>query len=38
VHRRDRTRGLPAPIRDTALRLAGERHYRADYRTLLAEP
>jgi FAD-dependent urate hydroxylase len=38
AHRRDRTRGLPAPIRDTALRLAGERHYRADYRTLLAEP
>ena len=38
AHRRDRTRGLPAPIRDKALRLAGERHYRADYRTLLAPP
>jgi 2-polyprenyl-6-methoxyphenol hydroxylase-like FAD-dependent oxidoreductase len=38
AHRRDRTRGLPAPIRDTALRLAGQRHYRADYRTLIAQP
>jgi FAD-dependent urate hydroxylase len=38
AHRRDRTRGLPAPIRDTALRLGGQRHYRADYRTLLAQP
>jgi 2-polyprenyl-6-methoxyphenol hydroxylase-like FAD-dependent oxidoreductase len=38
AHRRDRTRGLPAPVRDAALRLAGERIYRADYRPLLAEP
>jgi 2-polyprenyl-6-methoxyphenol hydroxylase-like FAD-dependent oxidoreductase len=38
AHRRDRTRGLPAPVRDAALRLAGERIYRADYRPLLSEP
>ncbi len=38
AHRRDRTRGLPAPIRNAALRLAGERLYRADYRPLLGEP
>ena len=38
AHGRDRTRGLPAPVRNAALRLAGERHYRADYGTLLADP
>jgi FAD-dependent urate hydroxylase len=38
AHRRDRTRGLPAPVRDTVLRLAGGRVYRADYRPLLGEP
>ena len=38
AHRRDRTRGLPAPVRNATLRLAGGRIYRADYRPLLAEP
>jgi 2-polyprenyl-6-methoxyphenol hydroxylase-like FAD-dependent oxidoreductase len=38
AHRRDRTRGLPTPVRNAALRLAGERIYRADYRPLLREP
>jgi FAD-dependent urate hydroxylase len=38
AHHRDRTRGLPAPVRDLALRLAGARIYRTDYTRLLAEP
>jgi 2-polyprenyl-6-methoxyphenol hydroxylase-like FAD-dependent oxidoreductase len=38
ARRRDRTRGLPTPLRDVALRRAGERIYRADYRPLLGEP
>jgi 2-polyprenyl-6-methoxyphenol hydroxylase-like FAD-dependent oxidoreductase len=38
AHHRDRTRGLPAAVRNTTLRLAGERLYRADYRLLLADP
>lgn len=38
THRRDRTRGLPPPVRNAVLRLAGERIYRANYRPLLAEP
>ncbi len=38
ARRRDRTRGLPAAVRNATLRLAGERLYRADYRPLLADP
>ena len=38
AHRRDRTRGLPAPARNAVLRRAGERIYRADYRPLLEAP
>jgi 2-polyprenyl-6-methoxyphenol hydroxylase-like FAD-dependent oxidoreductase len=38
AHRRDRTRRLPAAVRNGVLRLAGERLYRADYRPLLADP
>jgi 2-polyprenyl-6-methoxyphenol hydroxylase-like FAD-dependent oxidoreductase len=38
AHRRDRTRGLPAPARNAVLRRAGERIYRADYRPLLGAP
>jgi 2-polyprenyl-6-methoxyphenol hydroxylase-like FAD-dependent oxidoreductase len=38
THRRDRTRALPGPARAALLRLAGNRIYRADYRSLLDEP
>jgi 2-polyprenyl-6-methoxyphenol hydroxylase-like FAD-dependent oxidoreductase len=38
ARRRDRTRGLPAALRNAAFRLAGEHIYRADYRPLLADP
>jgi FAD-dependent urate hydroxylase len=38
ARRRDRTRGLPGPVRDSVLRLAGQRIYQADYRPLLTEP
>jgi 2-polyprenyl-6-methoxyphenol hydroxylase-like FAD-dependent oxidoreductase len=38
AHRRDRTRGLPTPARNAALRFAGGQIYRADYRPLLGEP
>jgi 2-polyprenyl-6-methoxyphenol hydroxylase-like FAD-dependent oxidoreductase len=35
THRRDRTRSLPAPVRNLVLRTAGERIYRSNYRPLL---
>jgi FAD-dependent urate hydroxylase len=38
AQRRDRTRGLPAGVRNATLRLAGRRIYQADYRPLLAAP
>jgi 2-polyprenyl-6-methoxyphenol hydroxylase-like FAD-dependent oxidoreductase len=38
THRRDRTRTLPAAVRDLVLRRFGERIYRANYAPLLAEP
>ena len=38
THRRDRTRYLAAPLRDSVLRLAGQRIFRANYRPLLADP
>ncbi len=38
THRRDSTRNLPAVVRNAALRLAGQRIYRGNYRPLLAEP
>jgi 2-polyprenyl-6-methoxyphenol hydroxylase-like FAD-dependent oxidoreductase len=38
ARRRDHTHRLPAAVRNAALRLAGERIYRADYRPLLADP
>lgn len=34
THRRDRTRNLPAPIRNLTLRLAAERIFRSNYRPL----
>ncbi|HEX6686850.1 MAG TPA: FAD-dependent monooxygenase, partial [Candidatus Limnocylindrales bacterium] len=38
THRRDRTRRLPAALRNLALRRAGERMYRAHYAPLLPPP
>jgi 2-polyprenyl-6-methoxyphenol hydroxylase-like FAD-dependent oxidoreductase len=38
THRRDRTRNLPPFLRQTTLRIAGQRIYRANYKTLLAPP
>jgi 2-polyprenyl-6-methoxyphenol hydroxylase-like FAD-dependent oxidoreductase len=38
THRRDRTRNLPAVVRDTSLRLAGRRIFRSNYRALVSEP
>ena len=38
THRRDRTRNLPAPIRNLTLRLAAERIYRSNYRPLRDPP
>jgi 2-polyprenyl-6-methoxyphenol hydroxylase-like FAD-dependent oxidoreductase len=38
THRRDRTRNLPAVVRNTTLRLAGQRIFRANYAPLLSEP
>ena len=38
THRRDRTRYVAAPLRDSVLRLAGQRIFRASYRPLLADP
>ena len=38
THRRDRTRRLPAALRNLALRRAGERMYRANYAPLLPPP
>ena len=38
THRRDRVRSLPATLRLVALRAAGVRLYRSDYRPLFARP
>lgn len=38
THRRDRTRNLPTPVRDLALRHLGRRIYRANYDPLLLDP
>jgi 2-polyprenyl-6-methoxyphenol hydroxylase-like FAD-dependent oxidoreductase len=38
THRRDRIRNMPAPLRNLALRCAGQALYRRDYRPLLEEP
>ena len=38
THRRDRTRALPPVVRNSVLRPAGRRIFRANYRPLLAEP
>jgi 2-polyprenyl-6-methoxyphenol hydroxylase-like FAD-dependent oxidoreductase len=38
THRRDRTRGLPAAVRNTVLRAGAERMFRAHYRPLRAKP
>jgi 2-polyprenyl-6-methoxyphenol hydroxylase-like FAD-dependent oxidoreductase len=38
THRRDRIRGLPAPLRNLSLRFAGSAIYEADYRLLFDEP
>jgi len=38
THRRDRMRNLPPVVRNAALRLAGQRIFRANYRSLLSEP
>lgn len=38
THRRDRTRGLPAPVRNCVLRLAGKRIFKAHNRPLVEEP
>lgn len=38
THRRDRTRSLPAPVRNLTLRLAGERIFRSNYEPLRALP
>jgi 2-polyprenyl-6-methoxyphenol hydroxylase-like FAD-dependent oxidoreductase len=38
THRRDSTRNLPALVRNTTLRLAGQRIFRSNYEPLLAEP
>lgn len=38
THRRDRTRGLPSPIRNATLRLAGERIFASNYRPLRSVP
>jgi FAD-dependent urate hydroxylase len=38
THRRDRTRNLPPFVRKAALRLAGQRIYRGNYRPLLTPP
>ena len=38
THRRDRTRGLPPPIRNCVLRLAGKRILKASNRLLTEEP
>jgi 2-polyprenyl-6-methoxyphenol hydroxylase-like FAD-dependent oxidoreductase len=38
THRRDRTRSLPAPVRNLVLRHAGQRIYRGNYRPFLATP
>jgi FAD-dependent urate hydroxylase len=38
THRRDRTRGLPAPVRNLTLRLAAERIFRSNYRPLRDRP
>jgi 2-polyprenyl-6-methoxyphenol hydroxylase-like FAD-dependent oxidoreductase len=38
THRRDRTRSLPAPLRNLTLRAAAERIYRSNYRPLLTPP
>ncbi|WP_329172618.1 FAD-dependent monooxygenase [Streptomyces sp. NBC_01477] len=37
-HRRDRTRGLPTPLRNFTLRVGGERLFRANHAPLHAEP
>jgi 2-polyprenyl-6-methoxyphenol hydroxylase-like FAD-dependent oxidoreductase len=38
THRRDRTRDLPAPVRNTVLRATAERMFRSHYRPLRARP
>jgi 2-polyprenyl-6-methoxyphenol hydroxylase-like FAD-dependent oxidoreductase len=38
THRRDRTRGLPAAVRNTVLRASAERMFRSQYRPLRARP
>jgi 2-polyprenyl-6-methoxyphenol hydroxylase-like FAD-dependent oxidoreductase len=38
THRRDRTRKLPWIVRNTTLRLAGQRIFRANYKPLLTAP
>ena len=38
THRRDRTRHLPPPLRNTVLRRLGPRIFRANYRPLLEAP
>lgn len=38
THRRDRTRNLPPFVRNTTLRLLGERIFRSNYRPLLEPP
>jgi 2-polyprenyl-6-methoxyphenol hydroxylase-like FAD-dependent oxidoreductase len=37
THRRDRTRNLPAPVRNVVLRAFGQRIFRSNYRPLLDE-
>jgi 2-polyprenyl-6-methoxyphenol hydroxylase-like FAD-dependent oxidoreductase len=38
TQRRDRTRGLPTPVRNLVRRTAGERIYRSNYRPLRDQP
>ncbi len=38
THRRDRMRNLPAFVRNATLRLAGQRIFRGNYKSLLREP
>ena len=38
THRRDRARGLPPPLRNVVLRVAGPRIYRTNYARLRAQP
>ena len=38
THRRDRTRGLPPLVRNSVLRLAGRRIFKANSRPLAEEP